>query len=244
MKRRWLAGLTLGTAIGTLWLWQRKQATGDIRRWIKYAVMRGTQSARLVRGRACAPWVRRFYALLAPVYDFTLLKMPGYRQAARDLIERLEVGPEDTALDLGCGTGLLTLPLAERARRAVGLDLSPAMLGKLADKAARRGLVIELHEGSVLDLAFADGEFTVVTTAFTLLYLTPEEKQRAMAEIHRVLAPGGRLGCLSSLGEVADIFLAREEWERLLREAGFSDVQIEDRYDVFRLVRARKGDTI
>jgi len=195
MKRRWLVGLVLGTAAGTLWLWQRERATGEVSWAIKYAVMRGTQPARLVCGRARAPWARRFYALLAPVYDLTLLNMPGYRQAAQDLIERLEVGPEDTALDLGCGTGLLTLPLAERARRAVGLDLSLAMLGKLAAKAARQGLAIELREGSVLDLPFADGEFTVVTTAFTLLYLTPKEKQRAMAEIHRVLAPGG--WCLS-----------------------------------------------
>jgi SAM-dependent methyltransferase len=75
MKRRWLAGSALGTAIGTLWLWQWERATGEVSRAIKYAVMRGTNSARLVQGRAHAPWVRRFYTLLAPVYDFTLLKM-------------------------------------------------------------------------------------------------------------------------------------------------------------------------
>jgi ubiquinone/menaquinone biosynthesis C-methylase UbiE len=183
--------------------------------------------------------VRRFYALLAPVYDFTFLKLPGYRQAARDLIGRLEVSTEDAALDVGCGTGLLTLPLAEHAGRVVGLDLSPSMLEKLAAKAARQGLTIELREGSVLELPFDDGEFTVVTTSFMLLYLTPAEKQHAMAEIRRVLAPGGRLGCLSSLGEIADVFLTREQWEGLLREAGFTDLQIEDRYDVFRLVTAR-----
>ncbi|MFQ6134109.1 MAG: class I SAM-dependent methyltransferase [Armatimonadota bacterium] len=223
-----------------LWLWQRERATGDVSRWLKYTVIRGTQSARLVRGREHTPWVRRFYACLAPVYDLTLLNLPGYRRSARDLVARLEVGADDAALDAGCGTGLLMLPLTKRVGRAVGLDLSPAMLEKLAAKAARRGLTVELREGSVLELPFADGEFTVVTTAFMLLYLTPEEKQRAMAEIHRVLTPGGRLGCLSSLGEVADVFLTREGWEGLLREAGFSNIQIEDRYDVFRLVTARR----
>lgn len=231
-----LAGVGLA-----LWLWQRERATGNVRRWLKYAVIRGTQSARLVRGREHAPWVRCFYALLAPVYDFTLLNMPGYRQSARDLVARLEIGADDAALDVGCGTGLLTLPLAEKARRTVGLDLSPAMLEKLAAKAARQGVTIELREGSALDLPFDDGEFTIVATAFMLLYLTPAEKRRAMAEMHRVLAPGGRLGCLSSLGEIADIFLIREEWEGLLTRAGFTDMQIEERYDVFRLVVARKG---
>ncbi|NOY98406.1 MAG: class I SAM-dependent methyltransferase [Chloroflexi bacterium] len=206
----------------------------------KYALMRGVQSARTVQGQARSPWVRRFYALLAPVYDLTFLNLPGYRRSASDLIGQLDVGPADDALDAGCGTGLLTLPLAERARRTVGLDLSPAMLKKLTVKAARRGVNVELRQGSVLELPFDDGEFTLVTTAFMLLYLTPEEKRQAMAEIRRVLAPGGRLGCLSSRGEIADIFLTREGWEGLLHGAGFSDVQVEDRYDVFRLVTAGK----
>ncbi len=52
------------------------------------------------------------------------------------------------------------------------------MLKKLTVKAARRGLSVELRQGSVLELPFDDGEFTLVTTAFMLLYLTPEEKQR------------------------------------------------------------------
>ncbi len=209
-------------------------------RALKYALIRGVQSARTVQGQAQSPWVRRFYVLLAPVYDLTFLNMPGYRRSAGDLIKQLDVGSNDIALDAGCGTGLLTLPLAERARRTVGLDLSPAMLKKLAAKAARRGLDVELREGSVLELPFDDGEFTLAATAFMLLYLTPDEKQRALVEIHRTLAPGGRLGCLSSRGEIADIFLTREGWEGLLAEAGFTDVQIEDRYDVFRLVTARK----
>ena len=192
MKRKTLKWLGFLAGVGlVLWLWQRDRATGGVGRRLKYATIRLSRSARLVRGRERATWVHRFYALLAPAYDLLFLKMPGYRQAARDLIERLDVGAHDTVLDVGCGTGLLTLPLAERAGRVVGLDLSPAMLEKLAAKAARQGLAIELREGSVLDLPFADGEFTVVTTAFTLLYLTPKEKQRAMAEIHRVLAPGG-----------------------------------------------------
>ncbi len=201
-----LAGMGLA-----LRLWQGERATGGVSRRLKYAVIRGTQSARLVQGREHVPWVRRFYALLAPVYDLTLLNLPGYRRSARDLIERLEISAEDAALDVGCGTGLLTLPLAEQARQTAGLDLSPVMLEKLTAKAAQRGLNVELRQGSALDLPFADEEFTVVTTAFMLLYLTPAEKQRAMAEMHRVLTPGGRLGCLSSLGETADVFLTRED---------------------------------
>ncbi|MFQ5435210.1 MAG: class I SAM-dependent methyltransferase [Anaerolineae bacterium] len=209
---------------------------------MKYALIRAVQSARTIQGQKRSTWVRRFYALLTPVYDFTFLKLPGYRQAAQDLIMRLEVDVSDAALDAGCGTGLLTLPLAKQARQTIGLDLSPAMLQKLADKAAGQGITLELHEGSVLDLPFDDGEFTLVTTAFMLLYLTPEEKQRAMSEICRVLTPDGRLGCLSSQGEIADIFLTRQAWQTLLSDAGFTNVHIEDCYDVFRRVTTQKEE--
>ena len=236
-KRRWLIGLAVGAALGVLW--QRARAGGGLNLWLKRMVIRGAQSARMVRGREHAGGVRLFYVLIAPVYDLAFLSLPGYRQSAGALIEQLAVGPEDVALDVGCGSGLLTLPLAERARRVAGLDLSQEMLGKLAAKAAGSGATIDLHQGTVLDLPFDDGEFTLATTSFMLLYLTPEEKQRALAEIHRVLALGGRLGCLSSLGEIADIFLTGEAWEKLLLDAGFSDIQIKESDDVFRLVTAK-----
>jgi len=142
---------------------------------LKYALIRGVQSARTVQGQTRSPWVRRFYLLLAPVYDFTFLKLPGYQQAAQELVAQLAVGGSDSVLDVGCGTGLLTLPLAKRAQRTVGLDLSPAMLKKLTRKAARQGVVLELREGSALNLPFDNGEFTLVTTAFMLLYLTVGE---------------------------------------------------------------------
>ncbi len=212
-------------------------------RTLKHALIRAVQSARSFQGQSRSPWVRWFYVLLAPIYDLTFLNLPGYRQAAHDLIERLEIIPDDAALDVGCGTGLLTLPLVKRSWRVVGLDLSLAMLKKLAAKSTRQGLDIDLRQGSVLELPFANGEFTVVTSSFMMLYLTPTEKRHALVEIHRVLAPGGRLGCLSSLGEIADVFMTHEEWETFLSEAGFSNFQIEDRYDVFRLVAARKRET-
>lgn len=242
MKRRHLTGLAVRAAVaGLLPLRQRERATGDGSRWPKPSAIQDAQSACPVQGRSHdARWLRHFYTCLAPVYDRAQRKSPGYWQAVRDLIARLEIGAEDTALDVGCGTGLLTLPLAERARWTVGLDLSSAML-KMADKATRLGLSVALCEGNALNLPFADGEFVVVATGFMLHHLSLEQKQCALVEIHRVLAAGGRLGCLSCQREIAGALPTREAWEGLLREADFSGVQIEERYDVFRLVTARKG---
>jgi len=205
--------------------------------------MRLTQSAHLVRGRKHAPWVRRTYTLLAPIYDRTFLRLPGYRQAAHDLVERLQVSTRDSALDVGCGTGLLTLPLAERAQRTAGLDLSPRMLQRLSGKASRRSLPVELYQGNTLELPFRSETFSVVTTAFMLLYLAPEEKTQALAEMHRVLEPGGRLGCLSSRGEIRSIFMSSQHAREMLEAAGFTGVQVEDCRDLFRLSIAYKDIT-
>ena len=62
MKAKASKGLGFLAGMGlAIWLWQRERTDGDIGRRLKYALIRGTQSARLVRGREHAPWVRRFY---------------------------------------------------------------------------------------------------------------------------------------------------------------------------------------
>ncbi len=207
---------------------------------LKRSLIRAVQSARTVKGRQNSHWVRRFYALLAPIYDRTFLMLPGYRDSATDLIARLGVQGGQSIMDVGCGTGLLTLPLAERGGRVVALDLSPAMLQKLSAQVADRGLVVDTREGSALNLPAAKDVFAHVTTAFMLLYLTQGEKQQALTEMRRVLIPGGRLGCLSSRGEISDVFLTRAGWQELLHGAGFVRVQITDCYDIFRLITAEK----
>jgi demethylmenaquinone methyltransferase/2-methoxy-6-polyprenyl-1,4-benzoquinol methylase len=75
--------------------------------------------------------------------------------------------------------------------RVVGLDFSPQMLVE----ARRRGEAgVEWQEGDMLDLPFADGSFDVVTVGFGLRNVN--DLPRAIAEAHRVLAPGGRFASL------------------------------------------------
>lgn len=98
-------------------------------------------------------------------------------------------GPGDGVLDLACGDGyLLELVRARGVARAVGLDISPS---ELRAARARLGEGVELVEGRAQALPFADGSFDRVTSHLALMLMTPIEP--VVAEIHRVLRPGGRL---------------------------------------------------
>jgi ubiquinone/menaquinone biosynthesis C-methylase UbiE len=105
------------------------------------------------------------------------------------LLDELELGVTlpfvrgKDALEVGCGTGLILARVAEQARRAEGVDLSPGMLAL----AERRGLTV--REASATALPYPDASFDVVYS-FKVLAHVPEI-ERALAEMARVCRPGG-----------------------------------------------------
>lgn len=114
-------------------------------------------------------------------------------------VQRCLDGDPRRVLDLCCGTG----DLAARLRRAapvsaevVGLDYSPRMLDVARRKLARSSpeQAVELVEGNAAEMPFADGEFDAVGIAFAFRNLTWRNPLRdaALAEVRRVLRPGGR----------------------------------------------------
>lgn len=95
-------------------------------------------------------------------------------------------------LDVPCGGGVVLRDVPSGATlRYVAGDISPAMLDRTRREAERRGVEVETAEVDVHDLTFADGHFDLVL-AFTSLHCFPRPR-RAVHEIARVLAPGGRL---------------------------------------------------
>jgi ubiquinone/menaquinone biosynthesis C-methylase UbiE len=103
----------------------------------------------------------------------------------------LGLNRDDVLLDLGCGTGAAVRQAAPAVRRAVGFDLSPEMIAQ-ARTLATGVADVEFREGDVSGpLPFSDGEFTAIvcTTAF---HHFPKPLD-TIAEMSRVLAPGGRV---------------------------------------------------
>lgn len=166
---------------------------------------------------------------------------------ARDLIERSRpIGPSDRILDLGCGTGIVSRLLRERlggAARLTALDANPQMA------ATARSLAPELdvREGNAMALPFDDGSFDLVLSQEMLQFVP--DRPKALAEIRRVLAPGGRVflstwrpraenELIAALGPIAERHLGPSNDKRyslgdgdvlraLLVEAGFTNVIVE-----------------
>jgi SAM-dependent methyltransferase len=95
------------------------------------------------------------------------------------------------ALDLGCGTGFLSLELASRGHRVTGVDFAPSMLARAEHKAAERGLTVRFEQADAEQLPFAPASFDLAISRHVLWTLPHPEA--AIDEWIRVLRPGGRL---------------------------------------------------
>jgi len=138
--------------------------------------------------------VRAVYEAIAGEYDDRLTSA-GH---ADDLIAATErefvlgrVDAGQRVLDLGCGTGRYTVPLAATGARVTGLDLAASMLDRAAAKLAAAGLTADLRRGDMTELPFETGSFDVVVSTLTLMHVPPADRQRVFCEIARVLVPGG-----------------------------------------------------
>jgi ubiquinone/menaquinone biosynthesis C-methylase UbiE len=116
-------------------------------------------------------------------------------RAAWDRILDLVVpsGPLD-ALDVGCGTGFLSLELSRRGHRVVGVDLAPTMLELAGQKAQAQGLAVRFEAADAENLPYPAGSFDLVISRHVLWTLP--HPQAAVDDWLRVLRPGGRLAII------------------------------------------------
>jgi len=123
---------------------------------------------------------------------------PGAGEERRLALEMLSISPGDRVLDVACGPGNFTRDFARAAGESlvVGVDASPTMLGVAVRET--EGANVAYVRGDACDLPFRDSSFDAVC-CFAALYLI-EEPIRALEEIVRVLAPGGRVALLTSCG--------------------------------------------
>ena len=132
-------------------------------------------------------------------------KSPEYRRAVDLVIRHAAVERSDTVLDLGAGTGALTLALAPDAAEVIGRDISDGMLQRAREKAAERGIENatfgngRFREPNVP----ADAEIDVVVSNFAMHHLADEEKREAIDVIAGLEPERFVLGDVMLFGEPA-----------------------------------------
>jgi SAM-dependent methyltransferase len=139
---------------------------------------------------------REWYDFVALITDVAPGLHPGGREATRTLLQTLQLEASDHVLDVGCGPGATAILIArEIGARVTGIDISEAMIAKARGRAQQEGLAekVRFQVGNVLDLEFSDGTFDAVVLE-SLLTVIPGDPADALAEITRVLCPGGHVG--------------------------------------------------
>jgi demethylmenaquinone methyltransferase/2-methoxy-6-polyprenyl-1,4-benzoquinol methylase len=138
-----------------------------------------------------AEGVQRMFDRIAPVYDaMNRVMTAGLDRRWRRITIQQTVHPGDRTLDACCGTGDLAIGAHRAGAEVVGLDFSERML----ERARRKAPDLEFVRGDVLALPFEDASFDSAVVGFGVRNV--EDLGACLAELRRVLRPGGRLGIL------------------------------------------------
>lgn len=172
-------------------------------------------------------------------YDYDPLQPLFFRPSHRMILDVLGPGGH-RVLDIGCGTGQFAVSLLDRCPEAEvwGLDLSGAMLGGAAGRQAACDGRLHLVQADSERLPFGDDSFDAVTCSHSFHHYPNQE--RVVAEMHRVLRPGGRLLILDGDRDrlwgrlLFDVLVVMVEgpvrhltaghFRRLYKQAGFDQV--------------------
>jgi demethylmenaquinone methyltransferase / 2-methoxy-6-polyprenyl-1,4-benzoquinol methylase len=161
---------------------------------------------------------RRLFAPLGPTYDryAALLSYGQDPRWRRFLVSRVAVGPDATVLDVATGTAAVAIELVRRTGcSVVGVDQSAGMLAAGVERVERAALAdrIELVEGEAERLPFEEASFDALTFTYLLRYV--DDPAAALAELTRVVRPGGTVASLEF--GVPPRALPRAFWELHVR---------------------------
>jgi demethylmenaquinone methyltransferase/2-methoxy-6-polyprenyl-1,4-benzoquinol methylase/phosphoethanolamine N-methyltransferase len=197
----------------------------------------------------------------APAYEAVSWLMSFGQKPAmtKHAIKAAKLQARERVLDVGCGPGSLTLPATERVAPggyAAGIDASPEMIDVATRKAKSRGLGVDFRVASIEALPFGEAEFDAALSSLMLHHLPDDVKATGLAEVFRVLKPGGRLIAVDLAGghspvnfimslvghrtpdDYVDTLIAKIE------EAGFTDVErLKSKWSQLAYLRAVKPAT-
>ncbi|MFX4262832.1 class I SAM-dependent methyltransferase [Pelotomaculum propionicicum] len=133
-------------------------------------------------------------ASVAAEYDKQHGKFRDFEKDARAVMQLLDLKPDHTVIDLGCGTGAFVIPAARSCRKVYAVDISPAMLDRCQEKARAEGLDnIETHCAGFLSYKHNGDPVDAVVSVAALHHLPDFWKAVAFKRMYDMLKPGGKL---------------------------------------------------
>jgi len=188
---------------------------------------------------ATGPWGK-----WAPHYD-TLLRLVtlGRERTLREMTVALaQIKPGDKVLEVGCGTGTLSMAAKTRVGplgEVYGIDAAPEMIEVARKKASQANMDVVFREGQIENISFPDNQFDVVLCSFMVFVITNDIRRKGFQEIHRTLKPNGQLLVLDFsppanilLSHLVTLIFGRQHTlQRILpimEEAGFKDIEIRE----------------
>ena len=201
---------------------------------------------------------------MVDTYDSYMRKITfGREHVLRDVtVEAAQIKPGDRVLEVGCGTGTLSLAAKRKAGesgKVHGIDIIPGMIELSKQKAEKAGLDVSFQLGSIEALPFADSQFDAVMCSFMIFHMSDRVRRNGIKEIFRVLKPNGRLMIIDMSPPIHKVtrafvklivgFMLPHDLKELLplmEESGFSNMEVRQvKFRVFGLpilsyVRGRK----
>lgn len=161
------------------------------------------------------------------------------------LINAVTVQPGDAVLDLGCGNGQISIPLARQGADVLAVDVSPAMASRLRADAHSRGLSsLSVVALPIEELDLPAASFDLIVSSYALHHLRDPDKAKLVTAAYRWLRPGGQLVIADMMfgrgGSARDRAIIRGKlsvlarkgpggWWRIIKNAGRYLVRIQER---------------
>ena len=165
----------------------------------------------------------RYYDLIT-----TLMTLGREKKLRQMEIKLAQLKPGDKVLEIGCGTGTLTVAAKEQvgpSGEVVGIDIAPEMVAAAGRKATRKGVDIAFKVGSIASIPFSNNHFDAVMCSFMIFHMPEDVRRKGFPEIYRVLKSGGHLCILD--GASSDKRYDVRELVPVLREDSFTEIEIE-----------------
>ncbi|HDJ89211.1 MAG TPA: methyltransferase domain-containing protein [Thermoprotei archaeon] len=183
--------------------------------------------------------IKLSYDLFSRFYDAFTLNLPNYSKISKIIIDLANPSMSDYILDVACGTGILSIPIAMKAGWVVGLDISRGQLHRLKHKANL--LNISLIQGDAERLPFRDDVFNISISSGALSEII--NKNVVIGEMYRVLRKNGRIVIMTFNRERIPFYpwaYNRKELIKAFREVKLKKIRIKEIAPFYLLVKASK----